>query len=231
MENLFPFLLQMHILFGFGGMISFWLPILLKKGSLPHRISGWIYVCCMSVVVFTSIFLSIRMCFQLTPSIGCTLGYLNIITFYNLWKGCHYGRKSNRFGDLIAGVTQRTLHFMPILIGILGIMLLIYGGLNADALLVIFGALGVILFGVMAYLPERRSTTYDRQMRHAEGMIWSGATAYTVFPGFSVVRDAFYECRELSVFEILPVLLPVVVGFAIITIFKTMKKRTNHRSL
>lgn len=54
MDTILQALRWVHIPFGLAGLAVFWVPLVLKKGSLWHRRVGWVFVVCMGVASITA---------------------------------------------------------------------------------------------------------------------------------------------------------------------------------
>jgi len=223
-------LLKLHITAGFISLLSFIVPMVLRKGSKWHRKSGKVYVFAMWNVVLSAFLLSIINFIQQKYLPGIFLGYLGLITSSPLWYGIAI-LKTNK------SVSNKYLYirkYFELIIFILAIVLLgMFGIMEKSAqtfLLLIFGLLG-LTSGKMAFksIENLRNGT-NRIADHVEGMLTSAIAAYTaffVFGGYTLF-ESLYRTNFAILFWVLP---GVIGGFAISYFRKKYAGKTSDKKL
>ncbi|GHA06259.1 hypothetical protein GCM10008090_14910 [Arenicella chitinivorans] len=215
MAILDPVLLLAHVLAGTLALLTFWLPVLVRKGGRVHRQTGRIYVKAMWVVVWTSLLLCIINLVQVELVNAAFLGFLTLLTGKPLWMGVAIlsNKRSVKPGY------QRTLLALNVANVVAGFGLIAFGlslpSLGTAILMYVFGFLGVINLGeVVAQLRGAPYAGRHWLHRHIEGMGTSGIAAHTAFLAFGATRligDVFQ-----SYWSMLPWLAPTVIGTVLI---------------
>lgn len=214
-------LLYLHITAGFVSLILFWLPIATAKGKAMHCKIGKLYVYTMSIVVTSAFVLSIWRISTGGYQAGLALLFLSMITLLPLVSGIQI-LKAKKPSE-----SYRRLRLV-LAVGnlIIGVVLLVGWYTLSSILLLVFGILGVA-----AGIADIRR--FGREMgsgkswlrEHYEGMLFSGAAAYTAF--FAFGGNTLFSSILVGWWAILPWILPTLLTFALLPLVHKHYKQTN----
>ncbi len=76
-----------HVGLGVAALVTYWVAALARKGSVPHKLAGKLYVLAMIGLLLPAIPLSARALLNFSLVFGCFLFYLLLITATALWQG------------------------------------------------------------------------------------------------------------------------------------------------
>lgn len=218
MESIKSFILIIHIIAGATSMITFWVPVAVRKGSSIHNKVGLVYTIAMATVMFTAGVLSLINLHLGYSEIAAFLGYLTVLSGYPLYVG--YASVKMK-----SAITKRYILITKVFLSLLavgGLGLIVYGyllGSQGEAILMyVFAALGLLqtrnLFLSTAVLQQR----YVWLVEHLRGMMISGIAAHTAFAAFGG-RRLFAGVLD-GYLMIIPWVLPTVIGVIIIKVMK-----------
>jgi uncharacterized membrane protein len=93
--KLFEWMRILHIMGGFTALLTFWIPVVTKKGGTLHVRSGWVYVIGMVIVAITAVYMVIYRIIDPTTSpvlvsFSLFLLYISILSSSTalLWNSC-----------------------------------------------------------------------------------------------------------------------------------------------
>jgi len=210
MEILFTSILTIHIIAGSLSLITFWIPMFVKKGGKLHNQIGRIYVYLMWIVVLTAVILSILNLLRGRFITAGFLGFLAIITAQPLW----YGITILKHKKEIPPNVKRISNLFNWILFLSGTGLVLWSfilDLNGFAiLLLIFGLLGVISSAPLLFGRVKSKNPWVSQ--HLENMITTGIAAYTAFFAFGGGKfmGHIFSDRWIAIPWILPTLIGVV---------------------
>lgn len=226
MESTKQIILLIHIITGSIALVSFWLPVLSRKGGVTHRVSGKIYVLAMWVTMGTAILLGVANFFLGYFAVAAFLTYLALLTSYPLW----YGAVSLRMKK---GLTTMYLTINRAFVWVLflaGIALIGYGFHPSSGgwsiLMWIFAGLGILQCRDLVRSNEAIRRTYVPIIQHIRGMIISGIAAHTAFAAFGG-RQVLGSVIDTQ-WMIIPWVLPTIIGVVMI---KVAKRRWQHKKV
>ena len=213
-------LLYLHIAAGFVSLVLFWLPIATAKGKAMHRKIGTLYVYTMSIVVASAFALSIWRISSGGYQAGLALLFLSMITLLPLVSGIQIlkaKKPSASYRRLRVALAVANL--------IVGAVLLAGWYILSSNLLLVFGLLGVAagLADIRRFGKETGSgKSWLRE--HYEGMLFSGAAAYTAF--FAFGGSTLLSSILVGWWAILPWILPTLLTFALLPLVHKHYKQT-----
>ena len=210
MEIVRKVLLSTHVTAGCISLILFWLPIIVKKGSLIHIKIGKAYIYSMWIVVFSAIILCFINLYNGLIIMGLFLGFLALITSKPLWNGIAVFK-------LKKGITEnyrnKLLVFQTITVAY-SLFLISYGiylgGEGVAILMFFFGTLGILDLPQLIKSIKTPIEKANLMKEHIGGMCISGIAAYTAFLSFGA-RD-YLSTVFNGPFAVLPWVLPTIIG-------------------
>ncbi|GAB3801766.1 DUF2306 domain-containing protein [Virgibacillus kimchii] len=208
-----------HVVAGFVALIFLWLPLMFKKGSRFHRLTGWVFTYSMFTISGTSIHMALyRIWFEgnLTASefsFYLFLMFIAVLSFATAMYGLrvlrfkkHAGRHRQWIDWLIPGMLLASAIFMST-----------YGFMHGDPLLAWFPMLGVFL-SISHMVYWLRKPVFKRQwaVEHLTGMLSCGISTVTAFVVFGAPR--IFALNQTSVwlwFAPTIVLVPLIIYFSL----------------
>ncbi|MEM8488198.1 MAG: hypothetical protein AAF564_21790 [Bacteroidota bacterium] len=220
MMSISQIILATHITAGVISLVLFWAPLLTTKGRTLHIRFGRAYTYTMYIVVISALILSVVRFSIGGYQAGLALFFLGILTAIPLLSGIQVlkAKKSNTAFRKLQLALAITL-----LITSLG-MFAGWWYLNSGLLLG-FGFLGLFAGGadVRQFL---RSTKTNWLREHYQGMLFSGAAAYTAF--FAFGGNTLLSHVLTGWLAIIPWLLPTLLTMALMPLvhkrFKQVKR-------
>ncbi|MFK7847586.1 MAG: hypothetical protein AB8G77_20005 [Rhodothermales bacterium] len=215
-------LLTLHIAAGVLSLVLFWIPLITKKGRSLHRKFGIAYVYMMYTVLITSIILSVIRFSAGSYGAGLALLFLGILTAVPLLSGMQILNAKKPSPEY-----RKLRLFLASLLLAISIVLFAGWQILDNGLLLGFAIIG--LLGSFADFrrftrPTGSGKTWLRE--HYEGMLFSGAAAYTAFFAFggrTILGDILTGWWTL-----IPWLLPSLLTIALLPLvhrrFKQAKK-------
>jgi hypothetical protein len=221
MLTLFHTLVALHIVFGAVGLVSFWVPVLGRKGSANHRLWGKIFARTILMAGFIAVLLSL--CTLIDPLgthphlkdpvfvrgiFGIMMLYLAILTINLAWYGVEtLKNKANHR----ANRTGLNLYLQPILI-LAALGCAVEGILIGQYLMVGMSIIGFATAGTNLYFmftPNPAPLTYLKE--HVKAIVGAGISVYTAFFAFGAVRIMPSIALNPGLWAI-----PLVIGLGII---------------
>lgn len=129
-----------HVSLGVAALFTYWVAALARKGSVPHKLAGKVYVLAMIGLLIPAFPLSVRVLQHYSVVFGWFLFYLLLITATALWQGWFATRHKRDFAAY-AGRGFRRLAWANIVggAGILGL-----GAATGQPILLGFSLVGIL---------------------------------------------------------------------------------------
>jgi hypothetical protein len=222
--TLFKTLVAFHIIAGATGLVSFWAPVLSRKGAAFHVKWGRVFVVTMLVTGSLAVLISLTTLAaprETHPDIadealirgifGWMMLYLGILTVTLAW----YGRLT---------VKNRRSHFgnrTPLNLALHAVLLAaaancLWQGLHIGQVLMV--GISMIGFATVAtngwFLWQRQPAANAWQKEHIKALVGAGISVYTAFSAFGAVRIAPHLALNPVMWSI-----PLVVGISLILYF------------
>lgn len=216
-------LLMIHVVAGFCSLVTFTIPVLVKKGGNVHRKVGWIYVYNMWIVVVSAALLSINNIISghIVPAVF--LGYLALITASPLWYGIAMLKHKKDIPQSYLK-QRKAVDIVIVLWAILNIAYFIHlGGKGQSILLLIFGLLGLTNIPIAIAPLKKIKSKANWYIDHLEGMITAGIAAYTAF--FAFGGATFFGNLFHGPMVAIPWVMPSIIGVFIINRYKRKHKK------
>jgi hypothetical protein len=217
----FHILVALHIAFGSVGLISFWVPVIGKKGARNHRLWGKVFA--YAILGAGSIALMLSICTLIDPLrthphlkdavfvrgiFGYMMLYLAILTLNLAWYGLMTLRnKANH----TANRRGLNLALQPLLI-IAALICAVEGVLIGQYLMVGMSIVGFATAGTNLFFmfnPNPPPKAYLKE--HVKAIVGAGISVYTAFSAFGAVRLMPSLALHPGLWAI-----PLVIGLAII---------------
>lgn len=182
---LYRFALTLHILGGTLALLSFWLPLVARKGGPLHRRAGWVYVAAMALLAVTGMYISGWRALWGVPAqrpFNVFLVFVGLLSASAATMGLRVLRAKGRTG----------VHRHPFDLGLSALLLLaslslmLYGLRARVPLLVGFGPVGVLTGAGQLYYWLRPPTT--RLHWWFEHMGSMGGSTIAVVTAFLVIN-------------------------------------------
>jgi uncharacterized membrane protein len=216
--ELFEWMRILHIMGGFTALLTFWIPVVTKKGGTLHVRSGWVYVIGMVIVAITAVYMAIYRIIDPTTSpvlvsFSLFLLYISILSSSTAYYGIRVLRFKTR--------KERHTHVgdlgFPMLLLISSIGMSIYGYIKDFPLLTWFPLLGVFLSTVqLRYWLQKPKRKMHWWFEHFSGMLGCSIATITAFTVFGAPRLLNIDSVSLLLW-FLPtiVLTPIIVGLSV----------------
>ena len=221
--NLFHTLIAIHIVFGAVGLISFWVPVVGRKGGQNHRkwgkvfwttimVAGSIAVCLSLLTLIDPIathpHLADRGASFVRGIFGVMMLYLAILTLNLAWYGLETIKNKTNHARNRSGVNfwlQPLLILAAIGCAVEGIVIQQY--LMVGMSMIGFATAGTNLFFMFKNVPGPKE--YLRE--HVKAIVGCGISVYTAFFAFGAVRFIPEMALHPGLWSV-----PLVVGLSII---------------
>ena len=230
-----------HIVAGFGGLVAFWVPVVVRKGSLPHRRFGQVFKYCGYAVVasaLTAVTLEVggALIDGATLSddpegfgFAFFLAYLAIITFVILRHGVAVLEHKK---DLTAmdRPLDRTLAVLSIAASIALVTYTIaYRPGNAIVLLAL-SPIGITAgVDILQVLKGRKQTEKNGWLlEHLGALLGAGIAFHTAFVVFGMSR--FVDLGLQGGWAVIPWILPAAIGTPAIYLWSRKYRRSVPRT-
>lgn len=224
MEKLIDALFYIHVIAGTVSLVLFWIPVFARKRKGLHTVVGKWYVYFMWVVVITAGLLSVKNIVVGRFNIALFLGFLTLITTNPLWYAIGVMKSKKSYTSSF--LTKYLIIHMSIIL--LGSFMLAYGlffvETSVQYLMIFFGVLGILDIRELIRTKSMRTSRPDWYKVHYSGMITTGIAAYTAFFAFGGRR--FFENILINEWQLLPWILPTLIGILCIRIMDHRRKRT-----
>lgn len=234
--HLFETLVIMHMVTGSVGLVSLWIPLVTKKGSLIHKKSGRIFV--YSMLATGTIAIGISSCTLLAPVethehilhhpefgdpdtirtiFGWMMLYLAFLTINLAWYGwrCVQTKtkreENRRWEQNLSQVILLVLSINALYQGIVFEQILVAG--------ISFVGLATVATNVW-FLYKPKQKPIDWLLEHIKGLVGAGISVYTAFLAFGAIR-------LIPEMALAPFLwsIPLITGLAIIIYQQTQVRR------
>jgi hypothetical protein len=221
--NLFHILIAIHIVFGAIGLISFWVPVVGKKGGKNHRkwgkvfwvtimVAGSLALCLSSLTLYDPIATHPHLASQGASFVrgifGVMMFYLAILTLNLAWYGLETIKNK---GNHAANRSGLNVWLQPVLVlAALGCAiegLLIKQYLMVGMSMIGFATAGTNLFFMFTKAPQAKAYLKE----HVKAIVGCGISVYTAFFAFGAVRYMPSMALHPGLWSI-----PLVVGLSII---------------
>ena len=216
-------LLMIHVVAGFCSLVTFMVPVLVKKGGNIHRKVGWIYVYNMWIVVVSAAMLSTISLIDGHTVVAVFLGYLALITASPLWYGVAMLKYKKDIPKSYL-IKRKVVDIVIVVWAVLNIIYFIQlGGKGQSILLLIFGVLGLTNIPIAMAPLKKIKTKAHWYIDHLEGMITAGIAAYTAF--FAFGGSTFFGSIFNGPLVAIPWVMPGIIGGIIINRYKKKHKK------
>ncbi|MBW3660379.1 MAG: hypothetical protein KY397_01940 [Gemmatimonadetes bacterium] len=229
-------LLVAHVVFGFVGLVAFWIPVFAAKGGRLHVRTGTAFLWSAYVVAATAIAicaLSLIRPFGTHPEampvgaadvgavagrireLAVFLGYLGIVTLASVHHGVGAMRAGRRV-DLLRTPFHTAVHALSFAAG-LGVLAL--GVVDREILFVALSPIGLVGgWSGLRYARRRPSERMPHWYQHIGGMLGGGIAFHTAFAVFGASRLFDYSLE--GTWAIVPWILPSVIGIPAIALWQ-----------
>jgi hypothetical protein len=219
----FHLLIATHIAFGAVGLISFWVPVMGKKGAKNHRLWGKVFWT--TIMVAGSVALGLATLTLIDPLathphlvdrgaafvrgiFGIMMFYLAILTLNLAWYGLEtIKNKANH----PANKTGLNFWLQPLLI-FAAIGCAVEGILIKEYLMVGMSIIGFATAGTnMMFMFKRQPAPKEYLKEHVKAIVGCGISVYTAFFAFGAVRIMPEMALNPALWSV-----PLIVGLSII---------------
>ncbi len=221
MVPLFHTLVICHIIVGSVGLLSFWVPVISKKGGVNHQKWGRVFTRCM--LITGTIAIGISTCTLLAPAethpriadvvlvrgiFGWMMQYLAILTINLAWYGwlCVLNKRDRDLNREWRNLTLQGL------LAIVSVNCAWRGWSIGQPLMIGISTIGFATVATnMYFLYKPNPGRMDWQYEHIKALVGAGISVYTAFFAFGAVRIM----PELALSPVLWA-VPLVTGLSII---------------
>jgi hypothetical protein len=221
MYLLFKGLIAVHIVFGVVGLVSFWIPVLSRKGSPVHRLWGRVFA--QSILAAGGIAILLSLCTLYDPLgthphledpafvrgiFGVLMLHLGVLTVNLAW----YGREVLKNKSDPARNRRRINLSLQLLLALAAVACVIEGFRISQPLIVAASVIGfaTVATNLMHMLnPAPPPKAWLKE--HVKGIVGAGISVYTAFFAFGAVRIMPEIALHPGLWAI-----PLVIGLALI---------------
>ncbi|MDE0247864.1 MAG: hypothetical protein OXO56_08045 [Gammaproteobacteria bacterium] len=238
---LFDALIPVHVVAGFVGLATFWIPVFARKGGRTHVWAGRIYARCAYVVTLSAVVAAAgRVVSYRLQGIGVAerpevygfavlLGYLGVVTFATVRQAMRAVATRRAPGKL-----RTPAHEALAWASVSGSVIVVGFGLAAwsDVSPILLGMSPIGLFTGWSMLRFMRDPERERMgwfYSHLGSMLGGGIAFHTAFIVFGAQRFWAYEIEGRL--AVLPWILPTVVGIPAIVVWTRHYRRRFARSV
>ncbi|MEO0881315.1 MAG: hypothetical protein AAFY34_01165 [Pseudomonadota bacterium] len=238
LHDFFVTLVILHIIGGVPGLISFWVPVLTKKGGKSHRFWGKVFTFSMLFTGTIAVGMSTTTLIAPLPThpklaehpelydpafirgiFGWMMLYLAILTINLAWHGWRVLKNKS---DHMANRGPFSV-FLQFALLVSALNCAVQGVLIGQIMMVGISFVGFAAFATnMVFIMQSEPARYEWQLEHIKAIVGAGISVYTAFLAFGAVR-------LMPALALAPVLwaFPLVTGLAII-IYHRRAVRTRH---
>ncbi len=196
--HLFESIVVLHVIAGTIGLISFWVPIAVRKGGLPHR--KWGRLACRAflgagTLAIAMALLSLYGPEQRLPMIKDRVLFNGLFGWMMLYLGmltigfAHYGQAVVRHRADRAALRRWPHQLVFALVVILAINCGVYGLSTGQPLMALVALIGLIAVATqMAYIWRPRASPGSHVPEHFRALLGMGISAYTAFLSVGMIR-------------------------------------------
>lgn len=231
----FKFFLIIHIVAGATGLLLFWVPVLGKKGGIPHRYWGKMF--CWLMMLTASMAFSMGVCtlrdpvathpkLDMAPAMtqavfGWMMIYLAVLTVSLAWHGLEVVRNKRNH--------HRNKSFFAVSLQILVILLAVncawQGILIEQPLLLGMPIIGLASAATNLWFSfQNQPPAHAYLMEHVKALVGTGISVYTAFTAFGAVHLLPKAALSPITWSI-----PLVIGVGII-VYHWIRIRANRTS-
>jgi len=217
------YLLGFHIIAGSISLVSFFIPLLVKKGGNLHRKIGWIYVYTMWAVIISALLLSINNVFAKNYTSSLFLGFLAVLTAGPLWSAIAILKNKKSLSDSYI-IIKRILSVSILIFGVLNFIAAFTIGFqnSMSPLLLFFGIIGCLSGQDVLQSRDKMKSKTNWLAEHLSGMIIGGIAAYTAF--FAFGGRSLFGHLFVGYGMVIPWVLPTILGVILIRWYKRRLK-------
>ena len=242
MAKVYSAVLGLHAVFGVAGLVLFWIPVLLQKGSFWHKRAGRYFALTMIVAAASGLVMAIMMYLDpvgikvRSPDLGAAaIAFITAqsrqnAVFLALLSVLLFTTVQRSLAALKAKDERRRLRgpamlFLPVTLGLLGLVVL---GIAIRYGAFLFGGFAVVAIVVSAlnlrYALKPRLKRKEWILEHLANALGSGIAAHTGFLvfGASSLLGSFLRGNLM----LIPWFAPTVVGVAAIVFWVTRYARS-----
>ncbi|MBT8132090.1 MAG: hypothetical protein KJO35_07465 [Gammaproteobacteria bacterium] len=222
MDMMLKILLLTHVVFGFVGLLAFWVPLLTRKGGAVHRRFGRIYKICAYVVLASAGVAVIGRLIQYllagyTPATEprafafiIFLGYLALVTFVVVRHGVkvlEYKSNPQQLGTPLTKLLAVSSIVASIIVIAYGIIL----SPPNKTILFALSPVGILTgSGILRYISNPPATSRGWLYEHLGSMIGGGIAFHTAFTVFGINRIVDLDLSGWV--AVVPWIAPAVLG-------------------
>ena len=179
--NAYTLVFVSHAAAGTVALASFWTAAMLRKGSLPHRRAGQIYLLAMVAVIASAVPLCVTQYLRGHPVTAAFLGYLVVITSTGVWSAWRAIRDKH---DVVR-YTGPVFVVLGVLSLSTGLAVLALGYRVGSPLLMGFSSIGLVAGIDMLLKRARRERLRARprwwMVEHYTAMLGNGVATHIAF--------------------------------------------------
>jgi len=213
------YLLGFHIIAGSISLITFLIPLFVKKGGNIHRKVGWVYVYTMWAVIISALLLSIINIFTKDYTSALFLGFLAVLTATPLWSAIAILSNKKNLSHRYINI-KKILSGFTFVFGVANFIAAFVIGFKHSmaVLLIFFGIIGCLTGKDVLQSAEKLNTQTNWLNEHLSGMITGGIAAYTAF--FAFGGSSFFGNLFSGYGMIVPWVSPTIIGMILIKRYK-----------
>lgn len=184
----YQLLVATHVATGTVALATFWGAAALRKGSVPHRRTGQVYLLAMLGIILTGLPMAVVRVYQGHPVTAAFLGYLVVITAGGTWTAWRAIRDKHDVARF-TGPVYAALGWLSLLSGV-GVLAL--GVKVGSPLLMGFSAVGLFTGQDMLRKRRNRERLAARprwwMVEHYTAMLGNGVATHIAFLGIGLPR-------------------------------------------
>ena len=198
MAELFHALIWVHIAIGAVGLLTFWVPVLARKGGMAHIRWGRIFIWCMLVNGALAVAISGITLLQPGPThpkipdmrlvrgiFGWMMMYLGVLTVNLAWYGwmCVLNRRDHARNLALPNLALQAA------VTLAALNCAVEGWLIGQPLMIGISTIGFATAATnLRFMLRRKPAPGDWQYEHLKGLVGAGISVYTAFFAFGAVR-------------------------------------------
>lgn len=235
----FTLFLLVHITCGAVGLVLFWVPVVGRKGSQPHRRYGTVFAYLMLVTATMAFSMGLNTLLDPMPThprqvalgwpawriqgiFGWMMMYLAILTIHLVWHGINTVR--NKKQHL---ANRRWPNVALNVAAIVAALVCAWRGWLINEVLMMGIAIVGVASGVtnLVFIYTDAPSKIAYQLEHVKSIVGSGISVYTAFMAFGFVRLMPHNALNPTMWSI-----PLVIGLALIIYHQTRIRLTQRRA-
>ena len=177
-----------HIASGFGALATFWLPLVVRKGSTLHRRVGWAYVVATAILAVTAVIVCVGRLTDDNPRNDARALFLAYVALFS-GATASYGVRALRTKHRTSAHRGVWAFALPSALVACGLALAALGITDHAPLFVGFAALGVFVGAAqLRFWIRPPATTRQWWFEHMNGMVISSIATLTAFAILNALR-------------------------------------------